>query len=921
MSIKTIDKQIKGSEGLAKKINKGAEKMVFDILQSTQYSTPIPSTVRELATNGADAQREKEMAIEILTGKAKQEDYYIERHGDQYSDSNFDISYYDLKHLDTDNNSVIITYKENEGTGHCDVVSITDHGIGIGERRLEGILELGYSTKRNTAENFGAFGLGAKVALSTGVDFYTIETIHNGKRFKMNCYNYKTDFIIPAFNPVSGSANPHVVLSDGTKVHYVPTVAMNGTTVSFGVKKHHRRDYREAVEEQLMYMPEIKFIRIAEDDYQREEKIHPEIMHNSDNLIISDTYMFSKPHIVLTKDVGSPTGVNYGFVDFRELELQQMWGPIAFKCPARQVINDPDTGAEIVLQEGVDVTPSREKVIWNENTKAYIKSVIAAAAEEATEIVQDELKQTDFISWLLACRQVLTKADSGSVLGRLSNIIDKEAIKPKFGPDPRLKNESVKLLFAGMKAEVITKSKDYSSGDDTIERTAIENYSQLRDNNIFIMDEENHSKTKDLYLIDKCEGPIICIKSSEFGSGLTLDSTENKKRHAKRIAKRARVLELIAESTHSRNYDDIEVDEEWLEEWKDEIAKAKEIAQFENITPAERRKIEERMVAYTFRYNDKHWHNSGSDKRYIRDKIEPKVKDLMKTQRTTYYGTAEDDNTLMQACSMIHAFAPRQSEVYKDGHPAYFVQDDRVFFFDTPPVRFQDTYGVDKGKFKSWVIPSTETKDDGTIRHNTNFDWDTPQIIRVSQSNVRHITMNPNVKHISEFFLQLTPNGGYTMDEHAIKWYTADKMQSIKDKTYMFCLKDINQDLYDKYSAVYEAANVDVRSGQWVKKEEIFPAIEKIVEMHNFCKDNDDAAAIQQKSRELFVLDIPESVGQDQELMDKFDELEEWSEGVHTLLDSISEIQFQPDTKTDLDQNLIKEIKVYLDAKDRLDWK
>ena len=71
MSIKTIDKQIKGSEGLAKKINKGAEKMVFDILQSTQYSTPIPSTVRELATNGADAQREKEIAIEILSGKAK----------------------------------------------------------------------------------------------------------------------------------------------------------------------------------------------------------------------------------------------------------------------------------------------------------------------------------------------------------------------------------------------------------------------------------------------------------------------------------------------------------------------------------------------------------------------------------------------------------------------------------------------------------------------------------------------------------------------------------------------------------------------------------------------------------------------------------------------------------------------------------
>ena len=136
MSIKTIDKQIKGSEGLAKKINKGAEKMVFDILQSTQYSTPIPSTVREMATNGAAAQREKEIAIEILTGKANAEDYYIERHGDQYNDSNFDISYYNLDHLDTENNNVIITYKENEGTGYCDVITINDYGVGIGERRL-----------------------------------------------------------------------------------------------------------------------------------------------------------------------------------------------------------------------------------------------------------------------------------------------------------------------------------------------------------------------------------------------------------------------------------------------------------------------------------------------------------------------------------------------------------------------------------------------------------------------------------------------------------------------------------------------------------------------------------------------------------------------------------------------------------------
>ena len=184
------------TDGVAKRINKGAEKMVFDILQSTQYSTPIPSTVRELVTNACDSQREKEMAIEILKGEKTEADYYIRRDGEQYADSNFDPTYYDLNHLNQDENGVEIRYYRNEGIGYCDKIEIIDHSVGIGKRRLEGILELGYSTKRNTSQNFGAFGLGAKVALSTGVDFYTIETVHNGKRFKHFVENIETNHFL-----------------------------------------------------------------------------------------------------------------------------------------------------------------------------------------------------------------------------------------------------------------------------------------------------------------------------------------------------------------------------------------------------------------------------------------------------------------------------------------------------------------------------------------------------------------------------------------------------------------------------------------------------------------------------------------------------------------------------------------------------
>jgi hypothetical protein len=48
MSIKTIDQDfVSSGSGVDKKINVGAQKMIYDVLQASQYSTPIPSTVRE----------------------------------------------------------------------------------------------------------------------------------------------------------------------------------------------------------------------------------------------------------------------------------------------------------------------------------------------------------------------------------------------------------------------------------------------------------------------------------------------------------------------------------------------------------------------------------------------------------------------------------------------------------------------------------------------------------------------------------------------------------------------------------------------------------------------------------------------------------------------------------------------------------
>jgi len=935
MSVKEIDKKMTGTAGLEKKINKGAERLVFDILQSTQYSNPVQSTIRELATNALDAQREKEIAIEILEGTSRSDDYYITRSGDQYDDSNFDPSYYDLDFLDRDNNEVTLIYEHSASdmaAGFCDTMYIVDHGVGIGERRLEGVLELGYSTKRNTAENYGAFGLGAKVALSTGVDFYTVETIHNGKRFKMNCYNYKTDFVIPPFNMESGEMNPTVKLSNGDEVHYERTSLKNGTTVSFKVKKYNRKAYRNAIEEQLMYMPQIKFFVRMPDELDRsryddvEKYFQPEILHDSDNLIISDSYVFDKPHILLVKEHGASTGVNYGFIDFRELEMEDMRGPVAFKCPARQAYRDED-GREVVIQEGVDVTPSREKVIWNESTKAFISGVLQRASEEASQIIESSLKEeTDLIKWLLACRDVYTKMDRGSALSRLSGIIDKESIKPKFHLDKDIKRESTSEMFRYLDVQVGVWDRD----ENKVIRRRIDNWSQLSESNVFIMGGENHSQLKDRYLVELTGGgSVVFVKDRdpEFAVSATdLPEMVKKKREAfeKKKAKSKKVLEYMKASALSRSYDSITVPEEWAEEKKKIADAAEKGIRYSRLSPAERRALEDKIAVATWRFNPQKDNFSGSNEPFMRDKVEIKAKDLMEIEHLTYYGTAEDDEKMIAAACILFPYAIPYSTAYSTSKARYIYsgqhylgRNDACFFIDAPPVRAFD----DRGELLEWA--NRDLNGDKIKK-----ELPTPQLLRISKSNLKHVEDNPNMVHIDGFFRQRLPDGSYTMDKHAIAYFTSIEVEGIEGYRWLTCLKEINPELWKKFEKVWKCymdRNNNVHR-DLLRKKEVVAHISKLLEFHKFCNDNEgNTDAIAFKSRELFILDVKGAVAYNQEILDDFKELMDFAEPLHPLMKDLEPLgsidPLQPNRhKWPISTQKIEQIKVYFDSHDRLNW-
>ena len=898
MSIKTIDRQDTGTKGVEKKIDAGAEKLVYDILQQTQYSTPIKSTVRELTTNAWDSQREKEVAIEVLTGKAKVEDYYIERYGEQYEDSNFDASYYDLKYLDTENNTVELTYIQEEGAGFCDTFKVQDYGVGLGDKRLEGILSLGYSTKRNTSEGFGAFGLGAKVAFSTGVAMYTVETVHKGRRFKCVCYPYRTEFVIPKFAK-DGTMNDFITFSDGTKVYYEKTDAKNNTIVSFGVKKHNRYSFRDAVDQQLIYIDGVNFTIKeieGEKEYEyRNKSTKAEVVYNSESLIISNGTVFNRPHIVIVKDPADESGINYGYVDFRELELQDMYGSVGFKCPMRQTYRD-ESGKEIVMQDGVSVTPSREKVIWNDATKAYILSVIEKATEEASQLVEDKLQNsTEIFEWLEQCAKIFHRSNSDDIIHRMSNIINSDDLSPVFSGDSKIKYLPISNFFTDrIKIDKVT--IDYRG---KVKRDPITNWNTFNFDNIYIKDTV-YSPVKDMYIckgLNKVSFTSIIIKG--------WNDPESKDESVKELAdslsdligeqklKYEALEEFILNDSRVQSYSELEVPADFLK-------KAKEIELTEDaLTPAEQRLLENKEVGFTLRY-DPDAHRSTSRKTWTWDKVEPKGIDLITTDGEVYYGGKEDEESLVLAAGILYPSAPVINNYNHWG------QNPRALFTLSPSIRYN--YAL---------------RDGGDYVDDTNY----PQLIKLSSTAIKRIEKaNSSLSHIENFFFFRTTYN--TIETHPMvrRAYTIRKIGTTFPffDAYLRSFDKIDNKISSKARKLREYL-CEYDNFLWAIKtaldHPIWDRMDELYEFQVFCanidsEDEDRDKKIAQKSFETFVFtDVVGANVADLEILSLHEELRSYAKTLDPLFKDLPTTTFMQD---DSAEEIAKYIKLY--NRDQWEW-
>ena len=417
------------STSLIKTIDARDFSIVSQALQSNNYRYPIKSAIRETASNGVDSHNEREMAKAILNGALVSDYYTIEKGVEDTLKhaSIFDPTYYDLDWLSSEKYiKITIIHRDNESR---DLIRFEDWGVGLGGKRMEGFFSLAYSSKRLSKKLIGGFGLGAKAFLATDIDNFRVISYYNGKKFIFDVNESTVNSIVPKFSDNGKMNDIYTFPKSKYECYYEETIRKNGVIIEASVVKSQTHEYIRAVKTQLLYMNGVKFF----EKYpwtEHEVNFKADILYSDDDIMISDNNIYSKPHVLMgDKALGSL--VSYGNIDFDALELPQYYGSVGI----------------IVSPDEVDVSTSRENLLWKRKTKLGIQKKFEKVVDTAREYIKNELKSSEdnLFSWLSAANSIIVssnkysyskKKEKDAILLNLSKVIDiKEIVFKKEGDE------------------------------------------------------------------------------------------------------------------------------------------------------------------------------------------------------------------------------------------------------------------------------------------------------------------------------------------------------------------------------------------------------------------------------------------------------------------------------------------------------
>jgi len=507
-------------------------------------------------------------------------------------------------------------------------------------------------------------------------------------------------------------------------------------------------------------------------------------------------------------------------------------------------------------------------------------------------------------------------------------------LSPTFGSNNLIKFGNISTVF-GKNTDIkkIYIDKDWNTKKETVKRIPLDTWDSFGrpDSNIYIKYADTQFSWKtDAYAIRELqEGECIYVVSKNDGSdnvklaaiGNIADDKDREKQmkyYNKEKLRIQAVFEELLSSKRVKTYETVNVDEEWLKDFKIQAAEREEIASFSSLTPEERREVQKRMVAYTLRECVKSGYSSTkSESGFIWDKVEPRTSDLMNTETVTYYGTKEDEESLHLAAKILNLQMPTHNQVWPGrGNNQYDEQNDRpVYFWEYPPVR---CYSGDE--------PSE------TYTKNQKLDWDRPQLLRVNAKVAKHIASNPYCKHIDEFFYTATDNNHFSVDPAIRRWHTGFNM-TLEHDYFMEKMKHVNLDMHINYVEITDYINSTTGAysiKNYLEKPQM-KMFKKMIEFNSFLDSldakldgnykTDVSDAVKAKSRELFVFtDVTCDNVVDQDMIVAYEDMLLYLEPIALFLNSIDNIKHHIEYKETGD-SFSKELNAYLGFKQRLGWK
>jgi hypothetical protein len=280
---------------------KHAQEMIFTMFTKNIYSNPIGSVVREITSNCFDSHTEAGIKDAVFVKLTKE-------NGDHY-------------------------------------ISFIDNGVGMSRERITKVYAQYFnSTKSNSNNQIGGFGIGGKTPLAYAESFFLIT------RYEGTKYTYSIR---------KGTKSP--VLDLLTKES---TDERNGTTVKIPVKSSDVQTFEREIVRQLYYFENVIFegFSYVKNDYKIIEGKH---------FFYRGTDYNPYVHICLGR-VAYP--IDYQVFNDGDLDMSEWNVPIAIKL---------DIG-------DINVTVSREAIDYTPETKKLIKKKMLLAKEEMIGMLQKQ---------------------------------------------------------------------------------------------------------------------------------------------------------------------------------------------------------------------------------------------------------------------------------------------------------------------------------------------------------------------------------------------------------------------------------------------------------------------------------------------------------------------------------------------------